>query len=113
MPSVQNTSADILIDSVRVQDKTARVRDQSYITSLQKNGDCVDGQPTTIPYALGDFDALCVSHRIANSSPSYLSQCLLPKASLEAAPAQVKSSIGATLPNMKALELALHEREDT
>ena len=60
MPSVQNTSFDVLIDAVRAQDKTARLRDQGYITSLQKSGGHVDGKPTAVPYAVGDFDALCV-----------------------------------------------------
>ena len=60
MPSVQNTSVDVLIDAVRVQDKTARPYGQGYKTSLQKNGGRVDGRPTATAYALGDFDALCV-----------------------------------------------------
>ena len=60
MPSIQNTSVDVLIDAVRVQDKTARLKGQGYTTSLQKSGGRVDGRPTSIPYAPGDFDALCV-----------------------------------------------------
>ena len=58
--SVHDTSVDVLMNTVCVQDKTARLKGQGYPTSLQENGSGVNGRPTSIPYALGDFDALCV-----------------------------------------------------
>ena len=60
MPEVQNTPVDILIDTVRIQDKVARSYGQGHTASLRKNAGRVCGKRTSMPYTIEDFDALCL-----------------------------------------------------
>ena len=60
MPEVQNTPVDILIDTVRIQDKVARFHGQGHTATLKKNAGRVCGKRTSMPYTIEDFDALCL-----------------------------------------------------
>lgn len=59
-PKAQGTTVDVLINGVRVQDKSAFETESVYGLSLilKKNNGRKKGKYTSAPYAIGDFDAV-------------------------------------------------------